>query len=234
MVLGATATVVFSRRQLEVQPQFLDVSPRRFVYVPYKSNHSKGPPLTQSFGSYIFTGGDSRRDYRTLFEAVRGTGIPVIAAPWDPQAYAHLNIPENVMLVSCRDPVFARLMAGSRFVVIAILPGLVRGGGEASVCDAMWHGRPVICADDISACEYIEDGVTGYTTPAGDVAMLRKRIVELWNDPEAVVRMGHAAHVSANTKYRHDIFIQRINALAAATALQSPDNPRLRNFQDEW
>ena len=188
------------------------------VRSPYKSNHSKFPPITLQFGDYVFSGGNSRRDYRTLFEAVRNTDIPVIVSATNPNVYDHLDIPENVILIAAREPAFSRLMAASRFVVIPVLPNLVRGAGEASVCDAMWHGRPVICADNISAFEYIEEGVTGFVTPPGDAARLRERIVELWNHPEKTTEMGHAAYQAVTTCYTHAHFVRRLSALGAMLA----------------
>ena len=218
MILGASVTAVWSRRQIDVQAKFLNVPTNKFVFIPYKANHSKFPPITLQCGSYVFSGGNSRRDYRTLFEAVRGTGIPVIVSATDPNVYGHLNIPENVILIAAREPAFSRLMAASRFVVMPLLPNLVRGAGEGSVCDAMWHGRPVICADDISAFEYIEEGVTGFVVPPGDAAWLRERLIELWNHPEKTTEMGHAAYQAVTTCYTHEHFVRRLSALGAILA----------------
>jgi len=221
MILGSSVTIVYSKRQLDVQSNLLRVSKNKFVFLPWKSNHSKSPPITLSIGNYVFSGGNSRRDYQTLFEAVRGTGIPVIVSATDSRVYAHPDIPENVVLLAAQEPAFARLMAGSRFVVVPIMPGLVRGAGDTTVCDAMWHGRPVICADNISAFEYVEDGITGYVTPPGDVASLRKRILELWNQPDKAIQMGLAAHQGIAANCTHEHFVRRLRALGALVAAAS-------------
>jgi glycosyltransferase involved in cell wall biosynthesis len=219
MILGSSLTVVYSRWQLNIQAKLLNVPGTKFIFMPYKANHSKSPPITLQIGGYVFSGGNSRRDYKTLFEAVRDTGIPVVVSATQPKVYADLDVPENVILLAAREPAFARLMAASRFVIIPIVPGLVRGAGETSVCNAMWHGRPVICADNISAFEYIEDGVTGYVTPAGDVARLRERVIELWNQPEKAAEMGRAAYQAAAANFTDEHFSRRLRALAAIVAM---------------
>jgi hypothetical protein len=218
IILGSSFTAVYSRRQLEAQAELLKVPTSKLIFMPYKSLHSASPPIKMEIGSFVFSGGNSKRDYNTLFEAVRGTGIPVIVSATNAKAYAGLDMPDNVIVLAAREPAFARLMAAGRFVVIPILPALVRGAGEASVCDAMWHGRPVICADEISAFEYIDDGVTGYVTPPGNAAMLRERILELWNQHEKVARMGHAAHQAVAANFTHEHFSRRLRALAAMVA----------------
>lgn len=215
MILGASVTVVYSRRQLDVQAKLLKVPATKFVFVPYKANHSKSPPITLQIGGYVFAGGNSRRDYQTLFDAVRDTGIPVIVSATNPKVYVNLDVPENVVLLAAREPAFARLMAASRFVVVPIVPHLVRGAGEASVCNAMWHSRPVICADNISAFEYVEDGVTGYVTPPGDAARLRERIIELWNQPEKGIEMGRSGYETVAAGLTHEHFSRRLRALGA-------------------
>ena len=86
-------------------------------------------------------------------------------------------------------------------VVLCIKPGLLRGAGEATFLNAMWHGRPVIAADDGSAGEYIEDGVNGFVVPAADVEGLRQRIVELWKDDELCEQIGAAGRRLVEAEY---------------------------------
>lgn len=218
MVRGCTTIVVFSRREVRAQARYVGVSEDRFVFLPYKSNHSKRPPIRIPIGNYIFSGGNSCRDYRTLFEAVCNTRIPVIVSTTSPEVTQGLEAPANVILLAAREPAFARLMAASRFAVYPMRGGMVRGAGEASVCNAMWHGKPVIVADDVSAPDHVQEGVTGHCVPAGDVDALRERIVDLWNDPRRVAEMGRRAHDHVAANLTHEHFIHRLVTLAKLVA----------------
>ncbi len=218
MIKGSTITTVWSSKQIRMQAQYLGVPDETFMFLPFKSNHSKKAALDGSVGNYVFSGGNSRRDYRTLFEAVRGTDIPVIVSTTDKRMTNGLEIPSNVSVVAVRGPAFSHLMAGSRFAVFPIERGLVRGAAESSICDAMWHGKPVIAADDVSASEYIEEGRSGYVVPAGDANALRQRILELWNRPQRVSEFGRRAHQHIAANFTHDRFMRRLNQLGTLVA----------------
>jgi|SRR5689334_8317423 len=152
--------------------------------------------------------------------AILGSPLLVIVSAANPNVFTTLDIPENVILLSARVPAeaFARLMAASSFVVVPVNPGLVRGAGEATVVNAMWHGRATICADDICAFEYVQEAVTGYVTPPGEVANLRERIIELRNDPEKAAAMGCAARQIAVADLTSEHFCRRLRALGSILA----------------
>lgn len=216
MLRGATAVVVYSQSIADRQAALTGVPADKFVVMPYKANHSQQPPLRVPIGNYVFAGGNSQRDYRSLFAAVRGTDVPVIVSATDPEATRGLDVPQNVILVAAREPHFARLMAGSRFVVIPTYGGLTHGAAEATACNAMWHGKPVIAANDTSLAEHIGDA--GYVVPPGDVAGLRGHIVALWNDPDRVTEFGRRAHARVAGGLTHEHFVRRLNGLATELA----------------
>jgi hypothetical protein len=218
MTQGCTLTLVWSRRQIRTQAGYLRLPESKFLFLPYKANHSRRAPISMPIGNYIFSGGNSRRDYRTVFDAVRGTEIPLIVSRTRPELTDRFDIPESAIVLSAREPAYARLMAGSRFVVIAVDGGLVRGAAEATLCNAMWHGKAVIAADDLSASEYIEEGVTGYVVAAGDAQALRRRIVELWNDADRCREMGQRAHERVAENFTHEHFMRRLNRLGAVVS----------------
>jgi glycosyltransferase involved in cell wall biosynthesis len=218
MVGGATLSVVFSRRQVETYARHFGLPARRFFFIPYKANYSKEPPLDAPPGDYVFSGGNSARDYRTFFEAVRGTGIPCVVSSTAPETLRGLDVPSNVRVVAAREPEFGRLMAGSRFVVMTLTGGRVRGYGEQTVCNGLWHGRPVIAADDVSAADYIEEGRTGHVLAPGDVEGLRERIAGLWADPERCAQMGRRAAEAVRASFTHAHFVARMRNLALLVA----------------
>jgi glycosyltransferase involved in cell wall biosynthesis len=189
----------------------------KFIFIPFKSNHSQtGAARSRPMpvGDYIFSGGDSERDYATLFKAVDGLPIPVVVSTSKASVLKGLSIPENVIVVRAMEPAFERLMAGSRIVVVPINKTIVRGAGEGTFINAMWHGRPLIAADNVAASDYIEDGTDGFVVPAGDAEALRHRIIQLWNDRDFAERMAEAGRQKVTDFYTHKQFKQRMVKLA--------------------
>lgn len=215
---GISQFVIWSKSQVATHARVLNLPEDRIIYIPYKANHSKNPTYDLPECGYIFAGGNSKRDYRTLAEAVRDTGIPVIISATDPVVRQTVEGIPNVIMLAASEPAFAQLQAASRFVVIPIKTEGPNGGGEANFCNAMWHGKPVIAADSISASEYIVDGVTGYVVPPGDSSILRDRILKLWNDVEQCRRMGSAGSAHVREHFTHDQFIRRLLRLACLVA----------------
>ena len=77
-------SVLWSRKQIDPHAEWLRLPKDRFVFLPYKANHTKGPAYNLPIENYVFAGGNGKRDYQTLADAVRDTGIPVIVSATDP------------------------------------------------------------------------------------------------------------------------------------------------------
>jgi glycosyltransferase involved in cell wall biosynthesis len=158
----------------------------REIMVPLHYHHTlighRFPPPTR--GDYLFSGGDSMRDYVTLLEAVRGLPLPVrIATRWRPPA--GLSVPDNVTLASSNDAEFRALLAGARLVVLPLETDTLRTSGQQSYLNAMALGKPVIVTDLRDAPFYIEDGKTGRLVPSRAPALLRDAIEQLLDSPAA-------------------------------------------------
>ena len=211
---SANLVALWSRTQLENYHRTFGWPRRKFVFLPYKSNHSKFASNPMPVGDYIFSGGNSERDYKTLFEAVDGLSIPVIVSSTKPEVTQGLNIPANVILVKAEEPAFERLMAGSRIVAMCVKADISRAAGEPTILNAMWHGKPVVAADNVAASEYIQEGIDGFVVPAGAAGQMRARILELWKDPALGSRMGEAGRSKVAGLYTHDQWKFRLLALA--------------------
>jgi glycosyltransferase involved in cell wall biosynthesis len=217
--LGATTCcVVWSRRQVEVYSRELGLPRDQFVFLPYKANHSKSDEPALPVGDYVFSGGNSARDYRTLFAAVDGLDVPVVVSTTDPAVTRGLAVPKNVVLVRATEPYFRRLMAGSRLVAVCIRKGVVRTAGEASFLNAMWHGKPVVVADDLAAGDYVDHGREGFVVPAGDAEGVRRGILAAWGDAGLCRSMGAAARRKVEACFTHRLWCRRLLRLAAVLA----------------
>jgi glycosyltransferase involved in cell wall biosynthesis len=172
--------------------------------------------------------GLERRDYPTLFAAVRDLDVRVIvaaASPWSKQSTttSESEVPPNVEV--CRlDPVALReVYEQSRFLVMPLLPVDFQAG-ITSILEAMSMARPVICSAIPGQTDTIVDGVTGVYVPHSDPQSLRRAIEELLADPERTATMGRAArrHVVEQCDVR--VYADRL-----AAAARRPSAPRGRS-----
>ncbi|MEN6457930.1 MAG: glycosyltransferase [Thermoguttaceae bacterium] len=206
--------VLWSHRQIEPHAAWLKLPREQFVFLPYKANHAQGPSYDFPDGSYVFAGGNGKRDYKTLADAIRGTAIPVIVSATDASVRNRIEKLPNLIALAASEPAFAQLQAGARFTVVPMVHSWLKGGGEANICNGMWHGKPVIAVDGMVADDYIVDGQTGYIVASGDVVALRRRMLELWNDVEKCRAMGRKARAHAKVSFTHDLFVRRLLRLA--------------------
>ena len=158
-------------------------------------------------GDMICAVGAEMRDYATLLEALRNTGIRCHVAA------DHVRIPGRFRLLNDRripidrigtwtNPQITRgrmslvelrnLYARSRFVVVPLMSSDT-DNGITVILEAMAMGKPVICSRTHGQVDVIQEGVTGQYVPVGDAAALRAAILSLWNDPQRAEWMGHNA-----------------------------------------
>ena len=128
----------------------------------------------------LAAGRDAARDYRTLAEALAGTGHRAVVVcsranlegvTLPPEVEVRFDVPPATL----RD-LYAR-------ATVVVVP--TRGDGDpvGSDCsgtlvtlDALAMGRPVVVTARASVPEYVTPGVHVTTVPAGDVAALRAAI----------------------------------------------------------
>jgi glycosyltransferase involved in cell wall biosynthesis len=89
-----------------------------------------------------------------------------------------------------------------RRVAVSELLGLV-------ALEAMASGTPVIASRVGGLPEIVEDGVTGYLVPPGDVAALRGRIADVLGHPAAAARLGSNARERVVAELSWDRCAQR-------------------------
>ena len=73
-----------------------------------------------------------------------------------------------------------------------VFPSPKEGWGITNV-EAAACGTPALASDSPGLRESVQDGVTGYLVPHGDVPALADRMLALAADPSLVERLGHAA-----------------------------------------
>lgn len=96
-----------------------------------------------------------------------------------------------------RDDVPALLALADLLVLPSRYEGLAK-----SIIEAMAMARPVVAADVRGCRELVEDGVTGFLVPFGDVDALEDRVLRLLGD--APLRAAMGAHARERALLRHD------------------------------
>jgi glycosyltransferase involved in cell wall biosynthesis len=152
----------------------------------------QGYDYAVSTGDYIFSGGDSMRDYATLFRAVEGLKMPVVIAT-RLKIESSIKVPPNVTIKPVSNAEFRRLLAGARLVVVPLRMDRIRTSGQQSYLNAMALGKPVIVTDIEDAPFHIEHRRTGLLTPSGHVPALREAMGECLDSPGLTRSMGAAA-----------------------------------------
>ncbi len=187
-----------------------------FQFIPF--HHSlEGFQYEVSEGDYIFSGGDTDRDYRCLLEAVRGLNVKLrIATRWTGWNEG-ADVPAGVEAGGTSPEDFRQLMAGAKMVVLPMRRGKLRSAGQQTFLNAMAMGKPVVVADDKGARDYIDSGNDGIVVPSGDVEAMRSAIKSLLDDPEYAHQMGARARAACE-KFSTTVCMQRVLAAAEEVA----------------
>lgn len=178
----------------------------RFEYVPFKVNSWE---LIQeaviSDGGYIFVGGRSRRDFATLFEAVKDLSYPVrILTAHEPELLPHgsslagLQVPANVEIIykDTDRRVYVELMANAKLVVLPIVKDSAVQAGIGVYIMGMALRKCVIISEGLGVSDVLQRN-QACIVPPGSSSALRNAIETLWNDEERRTAYAEAAYAYA-------------------------------------
>jgi len=193
---------VLSSREVETFPKVWGVDPGRVVFQPFPNTlHGYRDMPTRDEG-YLFSGGNSVRDYGLLESALAGTDIPTrIATKWKPTQGLH-----HVEAGPASHDGFMQLLANAHAVVVP-LRQTVRSAGQQTYLNAMGLRKPVIVTDAPGARDYIIDGVTGVIVPP-TVQALRAAILHVMDPANArfYAEMGRRAREDVFQRFTEERF----------------------------
>lgn len=187
--------VVLSRSHGDFLITHAGLAPERVAFLHDKVDDSFwAPPRVEPGDGIVLSVGRERRDYATLFEAVRPLAVAtdvVAGSLWASADREPERVPGNVRLLSGLS--FAALREryeAAAVVVVPLLGGERYAAGVNAVMEAMAMGRALVVTDTPGIADYVSDGQTGRLVPAGDAAALRDVLSELLGDAAERRRLG--------------------------------------------
>jgi glycosyltransferase involved in cell wall biosynthesis len=183
-----------------------DVDKGKFIWLPYCSdideivddNNNKKAP-------YFFTGGLHDRDYKTLFEALRGTSIRVRIATAG-RYLRGCHMPDNVTFLGEIDrSQYFEEIGNSLGVVLSLdttsASCSLRRPGVITYVTAMRMRKAVIVNDNEGAKSYIKNNHDGIIIEPSNHSRMRQALTDLWENELLRKKLADRAYERAHKHY---------------------------------
>jgi glycosyltransferase involved in cell wall biosynthesis len=157
--------------------------------------------------TYIFSGGRSERDYKTLIEAISGLNVRAVinTRPYILRSVSAPWIEINDLMPPDR---YRQTLANAAIVILP-LRNVQHAVGLSVILDSMAAGRPLICSELPVLREYVAHGETGFLVPPGNANAMRAAIRYLLDHPAEAEAMGKAARQRFEERYTFAAFARR-------------------------
>jgi glycosyltransferase involved in cell wall biosynthesis len=195
---------VFSANQVRILRKTLGVEPEHISVVPFGVDTKYYDPARVSGpvggGGLVAVGGDSRRDYATLAEAVRIAKVPLTLACY-PRNIAGIDLPPQIKVVSgvYLDDYRKLLLSADLVVTPTVAPAYP--SGQSVVLEAMSMGRATLTTASPAMQDYITDGIDGVLVPPRDPAAMARLIGALLADDGWRKSLGAAASATVRERF---------------------------------
>lgn len=204
---GIDHLTVVATDEMFLYQQQLNLSLEKISFVPigYYDLATTIESTVTKMQPYIFAGGRTFRDYKTLFKAVVDLELTLITAT-RPFVVQELDIPPNVNLYY--EAGYSKLMVEADFAILPLIETPV-AAGMGHIVELMSYGKAIIATRTTSTKDYIEDGQTGILVSPYDVEEMRSAIVYLSTHPEIVKNMGRRAREKYEEKFSFTAFARQ-------------------------
>lgn len=227
-IRSVSRIAVFSVNQVAILQEFLGVDPKRISVVPfgvdtgyYSRTNTTGPA---GGGGLVAVGSDSRRDYATLFEAVRIANVPLTLV-CRPRNITGLDVPGQVKVLSgvFNDDYRQLLLSADLVVTPTLAPAYP--SGQSVVLEAMSMGRATLTTDSPAMRDYVCDGVDGILMPPGQPSKIAQLITGLLADSERRESIGGTAERSVRSRFCLDQMWRCISDIMMSEAKRTDRSP---------
>ncbi len=130
---------------------------------------------------------------------------------------ASLGIAEAVHLTETRHDVPQILSQCQLYLNSSVFEGM-----SNTILEAMASGKPVVATAVGGNPELVQDGVTGYLVPSGDVQQMADRILRLLQQPEQALAFGAAGRRAVEARHAMPSMIAAYHRLYTTLARSRP------------
>lgn len=192
--------IVWSSEELTEFPKLWGVSIKKTRLVPFfwtlRSNELE--PQSEA-GDYVFSGGNSHRDYEPLIEAARE--LPHVRFIIATQRLSNrTDLPPNLIAKAVSHSQFIALLKGARVVVVPLKANLGRSVGQQTYLNSMLLGKPTIVSKAYGVRDHVRDDEDGWIVDGSRHEYLRalKYVLSSSNE-KSVARICQNARARAST-----------------------------------
>jgi len=192
--------VVHARGEIAGYAQWLGVGEDKFCFIPFQKGNIERLNASPISKPYIVSMGSANRDYKTLVDAVIGTGIKtVIISKKD----VVNSLPEHRDLIKLHSLTMDECYSILRDAKINVVPiaDTQTAAGQVTFVTAMRMGVATVATRCIGTVDYIVDWETGVLVPTGDSKALNRAIDTLWRDEALRVQIGSAGRDYADKHF---------------------------------
>ena len=163
---------------------------------------------------YIFSGGNTLREWDLLCEALGDCGVRVRVAT----RHVDRTWPSNFDVGPCTSAEFLPLMAGAQICVFALKSESVRSAGQQTYLNALRLGCPVVVNDAPGVRDHLADVPAAFITPTSDSSAMRDIVVWLLDPANATevdgLSLSSATFVAKN--FSEPVYLERLADIAHA------------------
>ena len=203
-----------STREEEIYSRMFGISRERIRFHPmavsseFICNYQFEPK------DYIFSYGNSDRDYDTLIKAVADSDIKlvILSQSYRPQS----PLPPNVTLITERrsDMDLIALIVSARLIVLPIKDMMI-SAAQTAMLEALALGRPLVASANLATVEYADHLKTAVFCKPGDAAALGESIRFLLDNPAFAEAMAQRCEAVQELPSRHlETFFEVMDTVA--------------------
>jgi glycosyltransferase involved in cell wall biosynthesis len=187
-----------STEEESIYSQMFDIPAHRIIFLPLVESSSNFHEPRRPRKDYIFSFGNSDRDFETLIRAVSGLSIKtyILSQKYKPC----IPLPENVSVLQDRisEKELVDWIASSRMAVLPLKHYRI-SAGQISMLEVMALARPLVVTENMATKEYAVHRHSALFFEAGNEKELADHIRYLWNHPDSAERIGQNARQAAST-----------------------------------